>query len=319
MKKLAAGLLGLLFAISMVDSASAEVRIPAVYIALGDSLAAGQTPESQIDTGYADLIAQELGRNQPIAAFSKDLAFPGFTTGDVLERVKEEETQELLASANIITLSAGANDLLRLVQANPADGSLQFQRIQSDFALNGARQNISEILNELDDAAPDADIYVMGYYFAYPHARESQKEGFAEQLQILNEILKNEAQKVGAIFVSVDGAFGEDATSKVPNPDDVHPNIKGYQAMANQFFEQYQSGWTIDDQELPEPDPVSFEDIMQGQDQQNGNTSEPDEETGETPETPEQDAEAMDDDSSAHLLPDLKSDYLALRTVLSIV
>lgn len=316
MKKLAAGLLVLLLAISMVNTAAAEVRIPAVYIALGDSLAAGQTPESQIDTGYADLIAQELGRNQPVAAFSKDLAFPGFTTADVLERVKEEETQELLASANIITLSAGANDLLRLVQANPADGSLQFQRIQSDFALNGARQNISEILKELDDAAPDADIYVMGYYFAYPHARESQKEGIAGQLQILNEILKNEAQKVGAVFVAVDEVFGEDATSKVPNPDDVHPNIEGYQAMANQFFEQYRNGWSIDDRELPEPNPVSFEEIMQGQDQQSGGTVEPEEETDESP---EQDTEEMDDDSSVRLPPDLKSGYLALRTVLPIV
>ncbi|HSJ37972.1 MAG TPA: GDSL-type esterase/lipase family protein [Planococcus sp. (in: firmicutes)] len=316
MKKLAAGLLVLLLAISMVNTAAAEVRIPAVYIALGDSLAAGQTPESQIDTGYADLIAQELGRNQPVAMFSKDLAFPGFTTGDVLERVKEEEAQELLATANIITLSAGANDLLRLVQANPADGSLQFQRIQTDFALNGARQNISDILKELNDAAPDADIYVMGYYFAYPHARESQKEGIAEQLKILNEILKNESEKADAIFVPVDEAFGEDATSKVPNPDDVHPNIEGYQAMANQFLAQYRTGWSIEDRELPAPNPISFEEIMQGQERQEGNPIEPAEETDETP---EQDAAEMEDDSSAGLLPDFKSGYLALRTVLPII
>ena len=316
MKKTVAGLLILLLAISMVTTAAAEVRSPAVYIALGDSLAAGQTPESQIDTGYADLIAQELGRNQPVAAFSKDLAFPGFTTADVLERVKEEETQELLASANIITLSAGANDLLRLVQANPADGSLQFQRIQSDFALNKARQNISEILKELDGAAPGADIYVIGYYFAYPHARESQKEGIAGQLQILNEILKNEAQKVGAVFVAVDVAFGEDATSKVPNPDDVHPNIEGYQAMANEFLLKYRNGWKIDDSELPEPNPVSFEEILQGQNQQTDGNSGQDEENNETP---EQDAAEVEDDSAAMLLPDLRSGYLALRTVLPIL
>lgn len=316
MKRTTAIFLALLLAISIANTATAEVRIPAVYIALGDSLAAGQTPESEIDTGYADLIAQELGRNQPVALFSKDLAFPGFTTADVLERVKEEEAQELLASANIITLSAGANDLLRLVQANPVDGSLQFQRIQSDFALNGARENVNAILNELTIAAPDADIYVMGYYFAYPHARESQKEGIAERLQILNEILKIEAEGAGAIFVSVEEAFGENATSKVPNPGDVHPNFEGYQAMANQFLEQYRTGWKIDDNELPEPNPVSFEEIMQGQDQQEGNNAELDEAAEETP---EQDAVESEDDSSARMLPDLKSGYLALRTVLPII
>lgn len=316
MKKTAAGLLVLLLAISMGNTAAAEVRIPAVYIALGDSLAAGQTPDSQIDTGYADLIAQELGRNQPVAAFSKDLAFPGFTTGDVLERVREDATKEVLASANIITLSAGANDLLRLVQASPTDGSLQFQRIQSDFALNKARQNISEILTELTAAAPDADIYVMGYYFAYPHARDSQKEGIAEQLQILNTILENEAQKAGAIFVPVDEAFGQDATSKVPNPGDVHPNFEGYQAMANQFFEQYRSGWRVEDREIPDPAPVTFEEILQQQEEQNGGDPEAD---AAAAEPSEQDAAEVEDDSAAMLLPDLKSGYLALRTVLPIL
>lgn len=315
MKRITVILVALLLALSTVHTAAAEVKIPAVYIALGDSLAAGQTPESEIDTGYADLIAQELGRNQPVAIFSKDLAFPGFTTADVLERVKEDEAQELLASANIITLSVGANDLLRLVQASPRDGSLQFQRIQSDFALNKARENVNAILNELTEAAPDADIYVMGYYFAYPHARESQKEGIAERLQILNEILETEAEGAGAIFVSVDEAFGEDATSKVPNPGDVHPNFEGYQAMANQFLEQYRSGWQIDDRELPEPNPVTFEEIMQGQEQE-GNNAELDEAAEETP---EQDAVESEDDSSARLLPDLKSGYLALRTVLPII
>lgn len=316
MKKTAATLLALALSISMVNTAAADVKIPAAYIALGDSLAAGQTPQSQIDTGYADLIAQELGRNQPVALFSKDLAFPGFTTADVLERVEEDATQELLASANIITLSAGANDLLRLVQANPADGSLQFQRIQSDFALNNARKNISDILSRLNEAAPNADIYVMGYYFAYPHARESQKEGIAEQLGILNEILKNEAEKAGAIFVSVDEAFGENAVSKVPNPGDVHPNFEGYQAMANEFLAEYREGWIVEDRELPEPNPISFEEILQEQDEEAADNSQPDTEMEEPADT---DAEEVETDQSAGLLPDLKSGYLALRTVLPIV
>lgn len=316
MKKTVAMALALILIISIAGPAAAAVKIPAVYIALGDSLAAGQTPERQIDTGYSDLIAQELGRNQPVAFYSKDFAFPGFTTADVLERVKEETTQEVLASANIITLSAGANDLLRLVQANPADGSVQFQRIQSDFALNKARQNITRILQELQDAAPNADIYVMGYYFAYPHVRDSQKDGIAEQLSTLNEILENEAGEAGAIFVSVDEAFGDDATSKIPMPGDVHPNLEGYQAMANRFFEQYRPGWSIENWELPVPNPISFEEIMAGQEdageERAGQNAEPEDVSDSA-------ADEVEEDSSASLLPDLKSGYLALRTALPII
>ncbi|MGI2329526.1 SGNH/GDSL hydrolase family protein [Planococcus sp. YIM B11945] len=257
-----------IFSFSGSYSAEAAIKIPAVYIALGDSLAAGQTPDSKIDAGYTDLIAQELSRHQPVAFYTKQLAFPGFTTKDVLERVRSKEAKDVLASANIITISAGANDLLRLVQSDPKNGSLAFQQIQVDFALNEARINMETILEELKVKAPNADVYVMGYYFAYPHVRESQKEGTAKQLDRLNEILKRSSEQAGAQFVAVDKAFGDKAVDKVPNPADVHPNIFGYQAMANAFLNEYQKGWKVEKGELPKADPKSFEEIMQSQEGQ---------------------------------------------------
>lgn len=265
MKKYGVWVLAILLFASGSLQAQAAVKIPAVYVALGDSLAAGQTPNSQIDAGYADLIAQELSRHQPVALFTKNLAFPGFTTEQVLERVKSAEAKDVLASANIITVSAGANDLLRLVQTNAAEGSLSFQQIQADFALNKARENLEMILAELKTRAPKADVYVMGYYFAYPHARDSQKEGTAKQLNRLNAILKQSADKAGAKFVSVDAAFGNNAVDKIPNPADVHPNVKGYQVMANAFFTQYQKAWQVEDGELPKANPLTFEQVIGGQ------------------------------------------------------
>lgn len=277
-------------------SVQAEVKTPAVYIAVGDSLAAGQTPNSQIDTGYSDLIAQELASHQPVAFYSKNLAFPGFTTEDVLERIQSPEAKEVLSAANIITLSAGANDLLRLVQSNPAQGTLVFQQIQADFALNKARINTEMILAELKKTAPQADIYVMGYYFAYPHVRDSQKEGTALQLDRLNAILEQSAEKADVKFVSVGEAFGDNAVDKIPNPGDVHPNVKGYQAMANAFLGAYQPGWEVEDQELPAADPKTFEEIIQEQ-EQNGDAE----------------AAGQNDVSSATPHNQLDNHYLALR------
>jgi lysophospholipase L1-like esterase len=215
---------------------SAQVFGPISYVALGDSLAAGQTPKREIDTGYSDLIAQEIGRNQPLAFYSKDLAFPGFTTTDVLERVQSNDAKSLLQNANVITISAGANDLLRLIKADAKSGSLTFQQIPADYSLNGVRKNMVTILSELKKIAPKAQVYVVGYYFAYPHARDSQKTGTAQQLDRLNEILAKVAKEADVQFVSVDAAFGDSATGKVPNPADVHPNVEGYRAMANSFF-----------------------------------------------------------------------------------
>ena len=145
------------------------------YLSIGDSLAAGQTPYQQIDTGYSDLIAIKLGMTGQLHFYTKELAFPGYTTADVLKRVQSEEASDLLANATLITVSAGANDLLRLVQVNPTAGTLAFTQLQTDYALNIARKNMAEILGELKVRAPKAKVYVMGYYFAYPNVHATQK------------------------------------------------------------------------------------------------------------------------------------------------
>jgi len=319
MKKTASVLLaGLLFTGS-ASAASAEMQVPAVYVAIGDSLAAGQTPDRAIDSGYADLIAQELTRNQPVALFSKDLAFPGFTTADVLDSIQSDEAVELLGSANIVTVSAGANDLLRLVQPNPVDGSLSFGQIQADYALNAARENIGEILGELAESAPSADVYVMGYYFAYPHARDSQKQGTAKQLDQLNAILEQEAERAGATFVGVSERFGEDAVELVPNAGDVHPNISGYQEMANAFFEQYAEGFVVEDAELPPPAPISFEEIQQMQEESESEQSQVQGAEQDTTDDAVDQEEAADEAAAAAPVQRALDNYLAIRQALPFV
>ena len=103
------------------------------------------------------------------------MAFPGYTTADVLASVQTDEAKELLKKATLVTISAGANDLLQMVQVNSTSGSVAYQQISADFALNNVRKNIAQIIKEVQAVAPKAKIYVMGYYFAYPHVRESQK------------------------------------------------------------------------------------------------------------------------------------------------
>lgn len=241
------------------------------YVALGDSLAAGQTPYQEIDAGYSDLVAMRLGMIGQLNHYTKQLAFPGFTTADVLERVQSEEASVLLANATLITISAGANDLLRLVQVNPSAGTLTFSQLQVDFALNSARKNMADLLAELKLRAPNAKVYVMGYYFAYPNVHATQKEGTNAQLLKLNTILKQQAEQAGMTYVNVYDAFGLQATHYLPNIADVHPNFEGYRQMANAFLKSYSGsdGLAISTTELPKPNPMTFQEIMEKQAESN--------------------------------------------------
>lgn len=233
-----------------------------VYVALGDSLAAGQTPYAEIDAGYADLIAMQLMRSGQLASFTKQLAFPGYTVEDVLERVQTEEARTVLEDATLITISAGANDLLSLVSHNPQTGSISYSQLPVNFALNNARKDYVELLERVKELAPHADVYVMGYYFPYTSVHDAQAQGVKGQLDVLNEILKRTAVQAGAEFVPV--AFGGGASRYLPNLADVHPNMEGYMVMANAFLEK-RGLKPIGVPDLPEPNPLTFEEIAKQQ------------------------------------------------------
>lgn len=231
------------------------------YVALGDSLAAGQTPQRMIDAGYTDFIALRLASQGELASFTKQLAFSGFTTAQVLERVQEPYAQATLQQATLITISAGANDLLGLVSTNAATGEVEFNQLTADFALNAVRENMIQLIEELQQRAPQAELYIMGYYFPYPHVHEQQQAGLVQQLNILNTILQTVALEHDAQFVDVATSFNKQGKRYLPNATDVHPNFEGYVVMANAFLQQYGQP-PVTQRELPVPNPMSFEEVL---------------------------------------------------------
>lgn len=236
-----------------------------VYIALGDSLAAGQTPYSEIDAGYTDFIALQLMRHGKLTHFSKELTFPGYRVENVIETVQSEKAKRLLKEATLITISAGANNLLPLISHNPQQGTLTFSQLSANFALNEVRMQIQELLALIDQKAPNANVYVIGYYFPYVSVHEEQKQGAKNALQMLNEILKQESERAGHIFVDVYEAFDEQQASYLPNVQDVHPNQLGYRIMANEMLKRYSGddSLALSKEAMPEPNPKTFEEMLQ--------------------------------------------------------
>ncbi|QGM29089.1 SGNH/GDSL hydrolase family protein [Bacillus sp. N3536] len=259
-------LIGIFIALFIISNTyTVEAKGKEVYIPLGDSLAAGQTPNQAIDAGYTDLISQELNRANLLGFYSKALAFPGYTTADVLRTVQTKEAQELLANATLVTISAGANDLLRLVQVNPSSGMVSYKQVSANFALNNVRKNMEAILEKVQAAAPKANIYVMGYYFAYPHVHDSQKVGIGKELDQLHAILQTVAEKNGASYISVEESFKGKESTLIPNVADVHPTMEGYRQMANSFFTKYNSRMLVYEPEMPKPNPLTFEELIESQ------------------------------------------------------
>jgi len=278
----------------------AQISSPQVYVALGDSVAAGATPYEELDAGYSDIIANKLSQNGLLAGFSKDFAVPGFATGDVLELLETEEVKQSVESATLITLSAGANNVLGLVQQDANGRTVQFDQLTANFILNQMRVQYGELLDEIQSINPDAELYALGYYFPYPNVLQTQQQGVRKMLDLVNQIIENEANSRGVPFIDVAERFDPNGEEYLPNPTDVHPTQQGYLSIANSFFDVVDDRFSVSENDIP-PNPGMSPFIEQlleeNQNQQavtNENIEEEPIENEEMEEFPEEELESAD-------------------------
>lgn len=218
---------------------------PANYLALGDSLAAGMIETGAVGTGYADYLAQTLEEAELLASYNKGFAVPGYTTEQVLDELNKDvekpssETGKKVSlideikKADVITLSVGANDVLKtLKQDESGNISLNFSEVQQ--AIGKMAGNYALILKRITQLNPTADVFVMGYYNPFPHMTK-----LTEQLNMLVGLLDNKVKGIaegnGAYFVKVSDVIAADTAAYLPNPENIHPSEQGYKVIAEQF------------------------------------------------------------------------------------
>jgi lysophospholipase L1-like esterase len=240
----------LLLAAMLVPAAAAKTKDEKVdYLALGNSLAAGQTPYREIDDGYTDFLADKLDRIGYLKSYSNRFAVPGYTTEDVLEDIQDdvekdgESIRESIEEAEIITLDAGANDLLKEMDFSPSGVSIDPAKIP--VVMDQVSRNLKEILEEIDDLNPDADVYVMGYYNSFPYLPADQQQQLLPVLHLLNKNIAKVTLKAKATYVPTADAIAEDFQTYLPNPADIHLSKEGYQVLANEFWDKLKGKFPV--------------------------------------------------------------------------
>ncbi|MFF2179271.1 S-layer homology domain-containing protein [Lysinibacillus sp. NPDC058147] len=222
--------------------------VQADYVALGDSLALGINEVGLIGLGYTDFVAQTLQQDGLITSYNKGFTYSGYTTKDVLEDIQnnvekpavgfgyQSEKVKLRTSikeAEIITLTAGANDLIPILKESQTTGINAVAMLK---ASQEAIKNIAAILEEINKLNPNAQIYVMGYYNSFPYYSEDLQQQFIMLLKVMNATIKTTVEKAGAVFVPTYDIVSKDVPSYLPNPENIHLSEAGYLAVANDGF-----------------------------------------------------------------------------------
>lgn len=239
------------FSAAEIDTSAPSWMLPIDYLAIGDSLAAGVTPNNELGKSYADFLAVSMMEIGALKTYNKGFSYPGYKTTDVLNDIKlnvtkdihgigfEEKTaklQQSIKDAEVITISAGANDILPLFKQDPTTGKAIIDQKMALTTLQQVGTNYKSIMAQINEINPDTQVYVMGYYNPFPYMSEDLQPLLKQLLDMLNKAITTGLVGTQAIFVPTGDVIASDYKTYLPNPENIHLSEAGYKKVTEQFW-----------------------------------------------------------------------------------
>ena len=203
-----------------------EVKI----VAIGDSLTRGVGDATE-GGGYVGILERTLNQNRHVATF-ENLGLPGNRSDKLLRRLDQPEIMEELEDADLVLITIGANDILKVTREH-------FTNLEIDvFIDEQARyeERLKQILEKIQSINENAEIYLLGIYNPF--------EKYFQDIEELNQIvnawnttgsdLTMEMENV--TFIPIDDLFA-DNENPIFADDNFHPNYAGYYLMAERVLE----------------------------------------------------------------------------------
>lgn len=201
-----------------------------VYIALGDSIAAGIGSSLPRERGYPAIVRELLARQTGKDVALESLAVPGetarsFRDGGQFARYRDLVNRLSRGGAPIaaVSLSLGGNEMLRVSGSDTGDRQAALDDFQLAYpaALADVRAAVG----------PDVPIVVTNYY-DLSSGDPAIVESAAWWVARFNEVIASGAAASNAQVADVATAFAGRIDELTLNPSDVHPTNAGHRAIA---------------------------------------------------------------------------------------
>lgn len=206
-----------------------------VYLALGDSIAAGLVTSLPRIRGYPwlvrDLMEKHFTSEGAPAVTLINRAVPGETTtsflaGDQLREARAdiEAARARGAEVRAVTVTLGGNDILRLAGSDEAERQAGLDQFRSTFPA--ALAAIREALGEMP-----ADIVVTTYY-DLSEGNPAEQGSDSWWVAQFNEVIRQSAAAEGARVADVEPVFRGNIREWTWYPSDIHANNAGHAEIA---------------------------------------------------------------------------------------
>lgn len=199
-------------------------------VAIGDSLTQG-VGDSTKNGGYIGILDKTINEQRNIVTF-ENYGKSGRRTDQLLEALKNPEVIKSIKQTDMILMTIGANDIMKVVQQNFTNLTYSlFIEEQMHF-----ENRLNDIFMEIKRINPDAHIYLLGLYNPFEQYFQD-----IEELDLIvdswNETGERTTEKYNhAIFIPIKDLFDE-TTINLFADDHFHPNEIGYERMAERVLE----------------------------------------------------------------------------------
>ena len=215
-----------------------------IYIALGDSIAEGMTPNHSIEYGYPDYIADYLKDDDHLSFYTKKYAKSGYKIDNLKIDIEQNKTievdgkkyhlKEILRESDIVTITIGANDFISDVSINNISSKLSSTK-KAKKEIDNITKNYRELLELVKKYAKNK-IIVTGYFNPLPSLTNS-KGKIDEIVKYSNNLVEELCDELDIIYVDVFDVLDQNPSS-FSNNLDIHPNKNGYQLIAKEIIKK---------------------------------------------------------------------------------
>lgn len=215
-----------------------------VYVALGDSFAAGSGASDAVTTGYVALIGAALRDRFGEGLDVRNLAAGGATTQSLIDG-QLPAALDLLRGGGVrlVTVTIGGNDLSEL--QNSPDTAACLEDVASPACpvaelLAGTEERLDTILRELRAAGPDTVIVMQLYpnlFSGTGHVFEGPAE---DAFGMLNEVIVRVTDRYDIVLADPRALFdggGPELTHLLDPTPDAHANDAGHREITKAFLE----------------------------------------------------------------------------------
>ncbi|MGD6815866.1 SGNH/GDSL hydrolase family protein [Metabacillus sp. 84] len=199
---------------------------------VGDSLTAGIGDDTR-NGGYVGVVKNKLMNLRSTKNVAvNNYAVHGNLTTDLLIKLDSPEVQESIKKSDIILLTIGGNDIMKVLKENIFDLTLEpFKEEQSAY-----EERMSEILETIRTLNPDAKIIYSGLYnpfkFALPELSEIDLV-VADWNKAARSLLEEDEN---AVYVPVSDIYQRENENLLYD-DAFHPNKEGYSLIGERVFD----------------------------------------------------------------------------------